>query len=263
VAGAALAAAGFALLAFGLVRVEQAALSGGALVLAGLAVLAAFVAVERRARAPMVRLAIFRHRPLTGANLSIAANAGGFVGMTFMATLYMQQVLRYSPIEAGLAFLPLALSGCAGGLLAPYIVALVGPRRTAAGSLLMTAAAFVFLARVPDRDGYASVLLPAFLCAGFSFASAFVLLTTQGMTGVREGEKGLASGLFQTSTHLGGAFVLTVLATAAAARTNAALDGGEPAAAALTSGFGLAFLVAAGIVALGALTAVRTLPGRA
>ncbi len=231
------------------------------LVLAGLVLLAAFVAVERRARAPMVRLAIFRHRPLTGANLSIAANAGGFVGMTFMATLYMQQVLGYSPIEAGLGFLPLALSAGAGGLAAPYIVAFAGPRRTATGSLLVTAAAFLFLARVPDRDGYASVLLPAFLCAGFSFATAFVPLTSQGMTGVRDGEKGLASGLFQTSTHLGGAFVLTVLATAAAARTGAALEAGETAAEALTSGFAVAFLVAAAIVALGAVSAIRTLPG--
>jgi len=258
-----LGAAGFGLLALGLARVEESGLGAGPIVAAALGLLAAFLALERRVRAPILRLAILRHRPLTGANLSIAANAGGFVGMTFLATLYMQQVLGYSPLEAGLAFVPLALSACAGGLLAPRIVERAGPRRTATVSLVVTAAAFMFLARLPDRDGYLPVLLPAFLLAGFSFASAFVPLTSQGMTGVREGEKGLASGLFQTSTHLGGAFVLTVLATAAAARTNAALDGGEPAAAALTSGFGLAFLVAAGIVALGALTAVRTLPGRA
>jgi EmrB/QacA subfamily drug resistance transporter len=263
VTGATLAAAGFGLLALGLARVEQSGLGGAAIVAAALALLAAFVALERRVRAPIVRLAILRHRPLTGANLSIAANAGGFVGMTFMATLYMQQVLGFTALEAGLAFVPLALSACAGGLVAPRIVERAGPRRTATVSLAVTAAAFVFLARLPDRDGYLPVLLPAFLLAGFSFASAFVPLTSQGMTGVREGEKGLASGLFQTSTHLGGAFVLTVLATAAAARTNAALDGGEPDAAALTSGFTLAFLVAAGIVALGALSAVRTLPGRA
>jgi sugar phosphate permease len=218
--------------------------------------------IERRVRAPMVRLAVLRHRPLTGANLSLAANAGGFVGMTFMATLYMQQVLGYSPLEAGLGFLPLALSAGAGGLIAPWIVARAGARRTATASLVLTAAAFAYLARVPDENGYAAVLLPAFLLAGFTFATAFVPLTSQGLTGVREGEKGLASGLLQTSTHLGGAFVLTVLATTAAARTGASLDAGEPAAAALTSGFALAFLVAAGILVLGALAAVRTLPAR-
>jgi MFS family permease len=241
---------------------DIAGAAGAALVAVALALLASFVAVERRVCAPIVRLAVFRHGPLTGANLSIAANAGGFVGMTFMTTLYMQQVLGYSPLEAGLGFLPLALSACAGGLLAPRIVERAGPRRTATASLVVTAAAFLFLARVPDHDGYAAFLLPAFLLAGFTFATAFVPLTSQGMTGVREGERGLASGLFQTSTHLGGAFVLTVLATAAAARTGAALDDGEQAAAALTSGFGLAFLVAAGILALGAISAVRTLPAR-
>jgi hypothetical protein len=127
---------------------------------------------------------------------------------------------------------------------------------------VVTALAFAYLARVPDEGGYVSVLLPAFLLAGFTFATAFVPLTSQGMSGVREGEKGLASGLFQTSTHLGGAFVLTVLATAAAARSGAALDDGEPAAAALTSGFALAFALAAGLLAIGAITANRTLPAR-
>ena len=262
VAGAVLAAAGFGLLAFGTTRVEQAGPAGAAIVVAALALLGAFVAVECRVRAPMVRLAVFRHRPLTGANLSIAANAGGFVGMTFMATLYMQQVLGFSAMEAGLGFVPLALSAAAGGLMAPRIIERAGPRQTATASLVATAAAFVLLARVPERDGYVAVVLPAFVVAGFAFATAFVPLTAQGMTGVREGEKGLASGLFQTSTHLGGAIVLALLATAAAARTAAVADAGAPSAAARTSGFAAAFLVAAGILALGALSAVRTLPAR-
>jgi len=262
IAGAVLAAAGFGLLALALARIEQSRSTGAALALVALALLAAFVAVERRVRAPMLRLAVLRHRPLTGANLAIAANAGGFIGMTFLSTLYMQKVLGYSPLEAGFAFLPLALSAGAGGLVAPRIVAAAGPRRTATASLVATAAAFALFARVPDHDGYAAVLLPAFLLAGFTFATAFVPLTAQGMTGVREGEKGLASGLFQTSTHLGGAIVLTVLATAAAGRTGSALDAGEAAASALTSGFAAAFLIAAAIVALGALAAVGSLPAR-
>ena len=88
-------------------------------------------------------------------------------------------------------------------------------------------------------------------------------LTSQGVTGVREGEKGLASGLFHTSTHLGGALVLAILATAAAARTEAVRDAGETAAAALTSGFAVAFVVAAVILLLGALSASRMLPNAA
>jgi predicted MFS family arabinose efflux permease len=149
----------------------------------------------RRAAAPMVRPAILRHRPLAGANLAIIANAGGFTGMTFMATLYMQQVLGYGALEAGLAFLPLAVMATAGGLVAPGLIDRAGPRRTATISLAVTAAAFLFLARVPADDGYLPVVLPGFVVAGFSFATAFVPLTSQGMTGVREGENGLASGL--------------------------------------------------------------------
>jgi predicted MFS family arabinose efflux permease len=177
-----------------------------------------------------------------------------------MATLYMQQVLGFGALEAGLAFLPLALTAAAGGLLAPRIVARAGPRRTAAVSLAITAVTFLFLTRLPTEDGYLTVLLPAFLVAGFTFATAFVPLISQGLTGVREGERGVASGLFHTSTHLGGAFVLALLASAAAARTDAARDAGEVAGSALTAGFGVAFVLAAVIVVLGAVSALRTLP---
>jgi MFS family permease len=174
----------------------------------------------------------------------------------------MQQVLGYSALEAGLRFMPLALTAGVGGLAAPHIIGRFGARRTAVASLAATAAAFLFLARLPAEDGYLPVLLPAFLVAGFGFASAFVPLASQGVSGVRDGEKGVASGLFQTSTHLGGALVLAILATAAAARTEAARAAGAVDASALTSGFAAAFLIAAGIVALGALCAVRTLPAR-
>jgi hypothetical protein len=127
-------------------------------------------------------------------------------------------------------------------------------------ALLLTAAAFLALSRVPERDGYATVLLPAFVLAGFTFAAAYVPLTAEGMSGIRDGEQGLASGLLQTSTHLGGALVLAVLATAAAARTGAELDAGSPRVEALTAGFAVAFLIAAGILLLAALAAGRTLP---
>ncbi len=263
VPGAALCAAGCGMLVFGLVRIERDGVAAVPFLLAAGLLLAGFLAVERRAAAPMVRPAILRHRPLAGANLAVIANAGGFTGMTFMATLYMQQVLGYGALEAGLAFLPLALMATAGGLMAPRLIDRAGPRRTATISLAVTAAAFLFLARVPVDDGYLPVVLPGFVVAGFSFATAFVPLASQGVTGVRDGEKGLASGLFQTSTHLGGALVLAILATAAAARTDAARDAGEAGAAALTSGFAVAFVLAAAILALGALSASRMLPDRA
>jgi EmrB/QacA subfamily drug resistance transporter len=242
VPGAVLAAAGCGLLVFGFVRIESAGIAGLAPALAGLALIGAFLAWERRAPAPMLRLEIFRHRPLTGANLSTTANAGGFGGMMFLSTLYMQQSLGFSALEAGLAFLPLAVSAMAGGLAAPRISARFGPRLTATVSLAITSIAFLLLTRLPADNGYLPVMLPAFVFGGFTFASAYVPLTSQGMTGVRDGESGLASGLFQTSNHLGGALVLALLATAAAA-----------------GGFGAGFLVAAGLLALGAVAAARTL----
>nr|WP_272949191.1 MFS transporter [Kribbella pittospori] len=260
VLGALLAAAGFGALVFGIVRFEQDGADAAPVLVGAAILLATFVAVEHRLSTPMVRLAIFRHRPLTGANLSIAANAGGFTGIMFIATLYLQQVLGYSALETGLAFIPLALSACIGGLLATRIVAWAGPRRTAAVSMTISAAAFVLLSHTPNHNGYAPVLLPAFLIAGFTIAAAFVPLTAQGLTGVREGEKGLASGLFQTSTHLGAAIVLSVLATAATSRTSAAEAAGQTSHAAMTSGFSVAFLIAAALLALGAATAARTLP---
>jgi EmrB/QacA subfamily drug resistance transporter len=262
VAGAVLAAAGFGLVAYGLAGVERGGAAAALPALGGVALLGAFVAVERRTAAPMVRLEILRHRPLTGANLSVVAHAGAFGGMMFMATLYMQRVLGFSAIEAGLGFLPMVAAATTGGLLGPRIVGRFGARRVATGGHVVTAAAFVLLAQVPLHDGYVRVLLPAFVVSGFGLACAYVALTTQGMTGVRDGEKGLASGLYQTSMHLGGAFVLALLATVAAARTAAALDGGNRAEEALTSGFALAFLVAAGILTLSAVTAVFTLPPR-
>jgi len=210
----------------------------------------------------MVRLGILRHRPLTGANLSCIAHGGTFGGMMFMATLYMQQVLGFSAIQAGLAFLPMAVAATVGGAVAPHMVGRFGARRVAIAGHAATAAAFVWLAQLPLENGYVPVLLPAFVVVGFALANAYVALTTQGLTGVRDGEKGLASGLFQTSMHLGGALVLAVMATAAAARTASALGQGEATPAALTSGFTFAFLLAAGFLTLSALNAVWTLPVR-
>ena len=102
------------MLVFGLVRIERDGVAAAPFLVAAVLLLAGFLAVERRAAAPMVRPAILRHRPLAGANLAIMTNAGGFTAMTFMATLYMQQVLGYGALEAGLAFLPLALMATAG-----------------------------------------------------------------------------------------------------------------------------------------------------
>jgi hypothetical protein len=156
----------------------------------------------------------------------------------------------------------MVVAATTGGVLAPRIVGRLGARRVAIAGHVASAAAFAWLTQLPLEDGYVPVLLPAFVVIGFALANAYVALTTQGLTGVRDGEKGLASGLFQTSMHLGGALVLAVMATAAAARTAAALGDGDATPAALTSGFTFAFVLAAGFLTLSALNAVWTLPAR-
>jgi MFS family permease len=150
VLGAVLVAAGFGTLAFGIARFEQlgaatAPVLGGAVVL-----LAAFVAIERRTPAPMVRLSIFRHRALTGANLAIIANAGGFGGMLFIATLYLQQVLEFLPWRPDS---PSCRWHCRPAT-ASRIVAWTGPRRAAGRSMAISAAAFVLLSRTPEDNAY-------------------------------------------------------------------------------------------------------------
>lgn len=159
--GAVLAATGFAMIAFGIARTDHHGPGAYIALGGGVILLAVFVVVEHRSPAPMVRLAVFRHRPLAGANVAITANAGGFGGMMFIATLYLQQVLGFSALQTGLAFVPLALSACAGGLAAPRLIAIAGPRLIGAASMLATAAAFVLLSRLPERDGFAPVVLPA------------------------------------------------------------------------------------------------------
>lgn len=257
VRGCALAATSLGTLGLGIAQIEHRNAAAVPLLVTAAVLLAAFIVAENRSRAPMVRLSVLRHRPLRGANLAIIANAGSFGGLLFLTTLNLQQVLGYDALHTGLAYVPLAISACAGGLVAPHIIDHIGARRTAFFSMLVTGATFLLLSW---RAGQPGIFVGVFLVSGFTFAAAFVPLTSQAMTGVGDGEKGLASGLLQTSTHLGGALVLSVLATAAAFRSAAVSRDAVPDASALRSGFSLAFLIGAALLSLGAATALRTLP---
>jgi EmrB/QacA subfamily drug resistance transporter len=237
VTGSVLVAAGCALLVLGVVQTEHHEIASAAVLgpLAGAAtLLTAFAAVERRAASPVIRLGILRVRRLTGANLGIVANAGSFTGMMFLTTLYVQRELGLSAPETGLAFLPLALSAGAGGFAAPPLIERFGPHRVASAGLAITAAGFVALS---ESDRLLPVLA-VFAVAGATISNAFVALSGQGLAGVREGEHGRASGLFQTSTHLGGAITVALLATIAAA-----------------AGFSPAYLAGAAVALLGAAAA--------
>jgi MFS family permease len=238
-AGAVAVAAGVGLLIFALTEPMPVAL------VPALALLAAFARRERGTLAGDRRAAV--------ANGAIVCNAGAFGGIVVLSTLTMQRVLDFSPLEAGLGFVPLALSAAAGGPGAARLVARFGARSVVAVSFAVTAAAALWIARAPA--GYAVAFLPAFAVCGFTFATAAVPLTAEAVAGAAPERKGASSGLFQTCTHAGGAAVLAALVACAAARTDAT--------ASLLAGYRFAFGLTAVLLAVGGLVAATLLPGRA
>ena len=255
VTGAVLVTAALVSFTFGIVRTDTLGWgSAGVLVplIGGLALLGAFLLVEARfAEQPLVPLSIFRIGHLRAANLVVVLLYASQFPSWFFLTLYLQQVLHYSAIEAGLGFLPMTLSIFAASTLAPRVVARFGPRRVITAGMLTAATGLLLLSDVAPGGTYVSdVLLGAFLSAlgmGFSLVPSTIVA----MQGVQGRESGVASGLLNTSRLVGGALGLAVLSTIAAGQTSA----GGASALAVTNGFELAFHVATVIALAGAAIA--------
>src|SRR5438067_6364151 len=213
--------------------------------------LAAFVAIELRAKAPLVRLSIFRIRSLLTANVAMLLAMSGMFAMFFFNTLYIQRVLGYGPLKAGLAFLPFTAGIRISAGIASEFAPRLGVRPVAAVGMLLTAAGLVLLTLLPVHGPYAANLLPAIALSSLGMGAVFMPLTLIATTGLDNEDQGLASGLFNTSQQVGGALGLAVLSTLAASRTSSA--GGSPAHA-LVVGFHWAF--AAGAVVMVAALAV-------
>jgi EmrB/QacA subfamily drug resistance transporter len=222
---------------------------------AAVVLLAAFVAIESRATAPLVRLSIFRVRSLLTANAAIFLAMSGMFGMFFFNTLYIQQVLGYGPLEAGLAFLPFTAGIMISASLASQFAPRIGVRPIAAIGFLLAAAGLVLLTQLPVDGSYAVNVLPALLLAALGMGGVFMPLTLVATTGLEDQDQGLASGLFNTSQQIGGALGLAVLSTLATSKSHAA--GGAPAHA-LVVGFHWAFGVGA-VVTLAALAVMVAL----
>jgi predicted MFS family arabinose efflux permease len=208
-----------------------------------------------------VRLSIFRVRSLTGANLVLLVVAGGLFALFFFASLYVQEILGYNPLKAGLAFLPVSFMIGIGAGLAQAMVRRVGVKPVAVFGLVVATAGLFLLSRVPADGSYASDLLPGLLLMSFGMGNTFVPITLIATTNVAPEDAGLASGLFNTSQQIGGALGLAVLSTLAADKTARVLTqlGHPPSsheqAVALTDGFGVAFtggalLMLAGLIML-------------
>ena len=262
VIGAVLVTAGLIVLVYAIVKAEAFGWgSSRTLLLAalGVALLAVFVFVESRIEGPLVRLSIFKIRSLAVANVTLLLVAGGLFALFFFATLYVQQILGFTPIEAGLAFLPVTVGIGAGAGTAQVLVKKIGVRANAILGMLVAAAGLFLLSRIPVDGSYVSDLLPGLLLMSFGMGNTFVPITLIATTNVDEHDAGLASGLFNTSQQVGGALGLAVLSTLAADKTVSYLQGlghqpgPQDRAAGLVEGFQVAFTSAAILVTVGAI----------
>jgi MFS family permease len=267
IAGAVSVTAGLALLVYTLVDANSAGwgstqtLTLGAL---SLALLAAFIVIERRTRYPLVPFSIFRLRTLRGANVIGLLLGMSLFAMFFFISLYMQQVLGYDPLKAGLAYLPLAglIIVSAGG--ASQLVARFGFKPVLITGMLFVAGGLLWFGQVSAPGGtyVGDVLFPSMLAA-IGLGLAFVPVTIAAVTGTKPSEAGLASGLINTSQQVGGALGLAVLATISTARTDDVIASGvHSRAVALTEGFQSAFLAGAGIALVGAFLAAVLISSR-
>jgi EmrB/QacA subfamily drug resistance transporter len=265
VAGAVTVTAGLVILTYAIVRTDVNGWgSPETLVVAGagLALLVAFVAIERRARRPLVPLAIFSSRALSAANVVVFMLGSSAFAMWYFVSLYLQQVLGYSPIRAGVAFLPMPLTIVAASTVAGRTSARLGAGRILAGGMALVAVGMLLFARVSPTGNYLDdVLLPAVLTAA-GIGLSFVPVTIAATTGVKPSDAGLASGLVNTSRQVGGSLGLAILATLATQRTTDVAGAGGVDAAALTAGYHRAFLVGAGFALIGSLVAATVLAPR-
>ncbi|HKP20945.1 MAG TPA: MFS transporter [Thermoleophilaceae bacterium] len=254
VAGALSVTAGLSLLAYALLDASSA--GWGSTKIVGLLALAvvligAFVVIELGSKAPLVPFRIFRSRTLTGANVVGLLLGASLFSMFFYISLYMRQVLGYSPVHAGFSYLPLAVTIVVAAGLGGQLVTRFGFKAVLAGGMLLVALGLVWFSQVSVDGGFISDILGPSLLAAAGLGFGFVTSTIAAVSGVDEHEQGLASGLINTSQQIGGALGLAVLSTIATSRTNDALADGASGIRALTDGFQSAFIGGAAFAALG------------
>jgi EmrB/QacA subfamily drug resistance transporter len=226
----------------------------------GVALIGVFLAIEGRlATAPLMPLRIFSSRVLSAANATMFLLGAAMFGMWFFSSLYLQQVLGYSPLQAGLAFLPMTLMIIIGSTLASRAVSRLGVRPLLVGGMLAETAGLVLFATVSPGGTYLGDVLAPSLIVAAGIGLSFVPITIAAVSGVSHGEAGLASGIVNTSRLMGGGLGLAILATLATSRTHGDLRVGAALHGALTDGFQLAFAVGAGFAFAGAVVALLAL----
>ena len=262
VPGAASITGGLMLLVYAMTRAAQhgwgSAETIGLLAASG-ALILAFVAIQLRSSAPLLPMRLFRLRTLSGSNLAGLLLGGALFSQFFLLTLYMQQVLHYSALQTGVAYIALTLAIIIFANVSQALALRVGIRLLLPTGLLLAAAGLVLYARLPVHGHYFWDLFPAFVLSGVGMAFAFIPMTIGALAGVKPAEAGIASGLINTSQQIGGAIGVAAATTIAATSTSRYLQSHPGAVAsdpgALTHGFAIAFYVLAGLAALAALLA--------
>ena len=225
-----------------------------------LALIGAFVARQARIENPLMPLRLFRSRNVVGANVVMGLLVVGFFGMFFLGALYLQGILDYSPLEVGLAFLPSSLvMGTLSLGFAERLIMGIGARSALIAGLVLAGCGLLLFTQAPVDGSWAVHLLPVMVLLGAGAGVAFPALMTLAMSGATPSDSGLASGLVNTTTQVGGAIGLAVLATLATARTDSLLAAGESTAYALNSGYHLAFMIGAALIGVAVLVAVAVI----
>ncbi len=248
-AGAISGTGGLIVLVYGIVK-AQAYGWGSARSLIDFAIavglLVAFVFIERRAVAPLLRLGVFRVRALAVGDGALLLVSSALFGMFFFASLYVQEILGYTPLKAGFAFLPVTGGIILGSGLAQGLIPKIGVRPIAIVGTAIAGFGLLVLTGLPVHGHYASDLLTGLVPLAFGLGLTFVPLTLMATSGVPGDDAGLASGLFNVAQQVGGSLGLAILSTLAASRTSSLLHSGTTHAfAARVSGYHVAFLVAA------------------
>ncbi len=232
-----------------------------AVLAASVALLVAFLVIEARAKDPVLPLGIFRLRTLAGANAAGLLLGGSFFAFIFVGTLYMQEVLHYSALQTGLAWLAASLTSIALAGISQALVTRGGAKVVMAIGMALIAAGVLWATQVPVHGQFLANLAGPFVVAGAGTAFAFIPISIAALAGVSEHQAGLASGLLNTSQQLGGAIGIAIASSLAASHTQTLLHAGTATPAALTGGFQHALWVL-GAIALLAVPAIFALVRR-
>jgi EmrB/QacA subfamily drug resistance transporter len=261
-AGAVSVTASLMLLVYGLTESISRGWSSAVVIgvlIASVALMAAFLVIEARSRSPLVPLGFFRRRTPTGANVIGFGLGTAVFGMFFLLSLYMQQVLGFSALKTGVGYLAVALTAVVASVVAQALVSRAGVKLVLTAGLLLLAGGLIYFTRVSVDGSYFGDLFIGFILIGVGLGFSFVPVSIAALAGVTGKDAGLASGLINTSQQIGGALGLAILTTVFSTRANGLIDDGVGRPLALTRGFSLAFWVAMGVAVAAAVTTLFVL----